>query len=88
MKNRNIILTDNPEDTAPEAESRISPCRIDGPFEEGRTCGGKGGGAKSFGGKSDGGKTFGGKAPGGKGGGGKGPGSKSIGGKGAGAKGV
>ena len=60
MKNRKIILTDHPEDTAPEVTSRLSPCRIDGPFEDGRTCGGK---------------SVGGKAPGGKGGGGKGPGA-------------
>jgi len=77
MKNRKIILTDYHGDTAPEATSRLSPCRIDGPFEDGRTCGGK-----SVGGKGPGGKSFGGKGPGGKSFGGKGPGGKSVGGKG------
>ena len=62
MKNRKIILTDRPEDKAPEATSRVSPCRIDGPFEEGRTCGGKSLGGKSFGGKGPGGKSVGAKS--------------------------
>ncbi len=72
MKKQKIVLTDHPEDTAPEATSRVSPCRIDGPFEDGRTCGGKGPGGKGIGGKGGGAKSI----------GGKGGGAKSVGAKG------
>ena len=86
MTKHSVKLTDNPHDKAPSATSRVSPCRIDGPFAEGRTFGGKGGGGKGAGGKGPGGKNPGGKGGGGKGSGGKGEGGKPVGGKSFGGK--
>ena len=54
MTKPSVKLTDNPADQAPIATKRVSPCRIDGPFADGRTFGGKGPGGKAIGGKSSG----------------------------------
>lgn len=60
MKQPRVRLTDDSADRAPAATSRVSPCRVDGPFADGRTFGGKGEGGKPFGGKGGGGKSIGG----------------------------